>query len=92
MNSQDKISLTVYHRVGCHLCDQMVASLIRLQGEMDFGFELVDIDRNEKLRKRYDVDVPVVALDDEVLCCHFFDEESIRQAIEEHGSNQSPHS
>lgn len=74
----------MYHRVGCHLCEQMTASLRLLQSELAFEFELIDIDKNEQLRKRYDVDVPVVVLGGEVVCYHFFEEEMVRQAIE-HG-------
>lgn len=72
----------MYHRVGCHLCEQMTASLRLLQSELAFEFELIDIDKDEQLRKRYDVDVPVVVLGGEVVCYHFFEEEMVRQAIE----------
>ena len=71
----------MYHRIGCHLCEQMVASLYALQEELDYSVELIDIDRNEILRKRYDVDVPVVKYGGEVIFYHFFDEISLRQAF-----------
>ncbi|PID99946.1 MAG: thioredoxin family protein [Thiothrix nivea] len=82
MNKPTKVLLTVYHRVGCHLCEQMTASLRLLQNELDFEFEQIDIDRDEQLRKRYDVDVPVVTRGSEVVCYHFFEEDMVRQAIE----------
>lgn len=72
----------MYYRVGCHLCEQMTASLCLLQSELDFEFEQVDIDQDAQLRARYDVDVPVVTLGGEVVCFHFFEEEMVRQAIE----------
>lgn len=72
----------MYHRVGCHLCEQMTASLHLLQSELDFEFELVDIDHDAQLRERYDVDVPVVVMNNEVICFHFFEEDMVRQAIE----------
>lgn len=78
----EKSFLTVYHRVGCHLCEQMTASLRLLQKELDFDFELVDIDQDERLRERYNADVPVVVLNDEVICFHFFEEASLRQHLE----------
>ncbi len=68
------------------MCEQMTASLRWLQaelvnGELAFEIELVDIDRDAKLRERYDVDVPVVALAGEVICFHFFEEDMIREAL-----------
>lgn len=78
----------MYYRAGCHLCEQLIAELSQLQhdlqGTIDFNFELIDIDKDAALRKRYDVDVPVVALKDEVLCYHFFDAAMVRQALD-HG-------
>jgi thiol-disulfide isomerase/thioredoxin len=68
----------MYHRIGCHLCEQMAASLYALQGELDYDVELIDIDEDEILKQRYDVDVPVVAYRDEVIFYHFFDEECLR--------------
>ncbi|WP_020394557.1 glutaredoxin family protein [Thiolinea disciformis] len=85
MNKQTKPQLSVYYRAGCHLCEQLIAELSQLQQALqetiDFDFELIDIDQDAALRKRYDVDVPVVALNDEVLCYHFFDADTVRQAL-----------
>jgi len=64
------------------LCTQMTASLRLLQGELDFDIELVNIDLDSVLRDRYNVDVPVVALDGEVVCYHFFEEDIVRESIE----------
>lgn len=74
----------MYYRVGCHLCDAMIAELQYLQQELAFELELVDIDKDPVLRKRYDVDVPVVALGTEIVCFHFFEEDLVRQALQ-HG-------
>ena len=76
----------MYYREGCHLCEQMTASLRWLQVELAdstlaFEIQLVDIDRDTELRKRYDVDVPVVACAGEVICFHFFEEDMIREAL-----------
>ncbi|MGB0846517.1 MAG: glutaredoxin family protein [Thiolinea sp.] len=72
----------MYYREGCHLCEQMTASLRLLQRELTFEIELIDIDRDDVLRKRYDVDVPVVACNGEVICYHFFEEDMVRKSIE----------
>ena len=85
----------MYYREGCHLCEQMTASLRWLQAELldsaqAFEIERVDIDRDDTLRERYNVDVPVVALDDEVICFHFFEEDIIRESIRTHSEILAP--
>lgn len=71
----------MYYRIGCHLCEQMAAALYALQEELNFSVESVDIDKDETLKKRYDVDVPVVSYQNEVIFYHFFDETSLRDAL-----------
>jgi len=78
----EKKRITLYHRIGCHLCEQMAASLYALRKELNVEVELIDIDKDDELRKRYDVDVPVVAYRDEVIFYHFFDEEQLRNALQ----------
>ena len=51
--------VTIYTRVGCHLCDDAKELLERYGLEP----ELVDIDANPELRERYTTCVPVVLID-----------------------------
>jgi len=76
--SQDVI---VYHREGCHLCEDVVASLSQLQEELGYKIKQIDIDEDPKLQKKYNVDVPVVMVNDVVIFYHFFDEEALRAAF-----------
>jgi len=73
--------LIVYYREGCHLCEQVVASLFELQVELKYEIIQIDIDDDPALQKKYDVDVPVVMFNDEVIFYHFFDETELRKAI-----------
>ncbi len=82
--SKAKSCLTVYYREGCHLCDEMTALLAEFQDELDFGFVLVDIDAEPDLKVRFNADVPVVALGEQVLFRHFLNEAILRQALQ-HG-------
>jgi hypothetical protein len=65
--------LTVYHRVHCGLCEQMLAELTSLQSRYTFALERVDIDEDPDLSTRFNAQVPVLAVDGEILCCHFLD-------------------
>jgi glutaredoxin len=74
-------TLTLYSRAGCHLCEQMLAQLAALNLPNDVSLITVDVDADPALHERFNVKVPVLALDDEILCCHFLDENELRQAL-----------
>lgn len=65
--------LTVYHRVDCCLCERMLAELLALESRYTFALERIDIDGDPGLAARFNAKVPVLAVDGEVLCCHFLD-------------------
>ena len=73
--------ILVYHRQGCHLCEQVVASLFQHQQELGYDIEQIDIDSDPQLVDKYTADVPVVLLNDEVIFYHFFDEIALREAL-----------
>ena len=55
--------VTLYTRSGCHLCAEAERVLLEEQAATPFQLELVDIDRDPELARRYGVRVPVVAVD-----------------------------
>ena len=59
--------VTLYTRVGCHLCEEAEQALREEQATTPFRLELVDVDRDPALARRYGVRVPVVAVDGEDL-------------------------
>ena len=59
--------VTLYARTGCHLCEEAERVLREEQPAAGFRLELVDIDRDPELARRYGVRVPVVAVDGEDL-------------------------
>ena len=74
--------VTVYSRPGCHLCDEAIATLRRLQRELGFGLAERDIDADEALQRAYFERVPVIALDGEELSDFFVDEAALRERLE----------
>jgi len=75
--------LIVYYREGYHLCEQVVASLFQFQSELRYKIKQIDIDSDPVLRDKYDVDVPVVTFQGEVIFYHFFDETALKEALKE---------
>lgn len=55
--------VTLYTRVGCHLCDDAKALLERDRQRYGYRIDVVDIDADAELRQKYDCCVPVVAVD-----------------------------
>ncbi|MCK5916912.1 MAG: glutaredoxin family protein [Cocleimonas sp.] len=82
MSNQNK--LIVYYRESCHLCEQMVASLYQEQAKqsVQFNIEIIDIDDDPELVQKYNVDVPVVLYQDEVIFYHFFDTEEFKKTLQ----------
>lgn len=75
--------LTVYSRNYCHLCDDMIAGLRALQARTRFAFDVVDIDNDPELERRYNELVPLLACDGRELCRHFLDTAAVTAFLAE---------
>jgi predicted thioredoxin/glutaredoxin len=66
--------ITVMHRRECGLCDDMLTDLERLRATVDLPpVEVVDVDSDSELHRRYGLTVPVLLLDGTVVCRHRLD-------------------
>jgi glutaredoxin len=54
--------VTLYTRAGCCLCDDAKRVLSAARRRADFDYEELDIDRDPELRRRYNDEVPVIAI------------------------------
>jgi len=57
-----KPKVTLYTRAGCCLCDDAKRVLSDARRRADFDYEELDIDRDPELRRRYNDEVPVIAI------------------------------
>jgi glutaredoxin len=57
-----KPKVTLYTRAGCHLCDDAKQVLAAARGRAEFDYEEVDIDTDQELVRRYNDEVPVIAI------------------------------
>ena len=71
------MSLVLYGRPGCHLCDDARAVLERI----GHPFEEVDIEADDELLVRYLERIPVIALDGDELYDFFVDEADLRERV-----------
>lgn len=55
-------SVTLYTRVGCHLCDVAKDVLEEVRRERPFELATIDVDTDAVLVERYGMEVPVVTI------------------------------
>jgi Glutaredoxin-like domain (DUF836) len=66
--------LTLVQRRDCALCEEMLGELAALGRSAALPpVEVVDVDADPQLRRRHGLDVPVLLLDDTVVCRHRLD-------------------
>ncbi|MBC7455592.1 MAG: glutaredoxin family protein [Massilia sp.] len=73
--------LTLYGRLYCHLCDDMLAALEAMRcGAAPFTVEVIDVDADPALEARFDELVPVLFGDLAApeLCHYFLDPAAVR--------------
>ena len=72
------MSLVLYGRPGCHLCDEARVVLERI----GHPFEEVDIESDDELLTRYLERIPVIALDGAELYDFFVNEVELRARLD----------
>lgn len=78
------MTLVVYSRQGCHLCEVLLEELLPLvRGHFDV--EVRDIDTREDWRETYNTRVPVVELEGEALCEYHLDRDKILALLRQEG-------
>ncbi len=55
--------VTLYTRQGCCLCDDAKQVLAEARRPAAIEYQEVDIDRDDELRRQYNDEVPVIAID-----------------------------
>jgi glutaredoxin len=57
------ISVILYSRPGCHLCDEMKAVVNRVARQTPIALEEIDITTDPELENRYGTEIPVLMVD-----------------------------
>jgi glutaredoxin len=80
--------VTIYSRHGCHLCEDAVNTLKKLQPELSFDIEIIYIDGNPELEKLYGEQIPVIHIDGQHHDFWRVDPERFRSSLEKHRQRQ----
>ena len=78
--------LTLLSREGCELCDEMLAELRAFCESRVIAFEIVDVDSDAQLRRRFGHRVPVLLLDGEAVCHGHFDAPEVARLMRQHSA------
>ncbi len=81
MTERGELSLTLYARTYCHLCDDMIAALQPLQICFNFAVKVVDVDSDPGLEQRFGELVPVLMHGETELCHYFLDVPAVTAAL-----------
>lgn len=78
------IALTLYSRPGCHLCDDMKATVERVVRSMPepIAIEEVDISTDSALEARYGLEIPVLLVNGKKAAKYRLTEEGFRRILE----------
>ena len=60
-----KPNVVIYSKPGCCLCDKAKTILLKVQAEIPFALQEIDISQNQELFEKYQYVIPVVAIDGE---------------------------
>ena len=85
MTAPRPIPFTLYSRVWCHLCEDMLAALQALQTpQRPFAIEVFDVDADPVLEERFNELVPVLYGDpaEPELCHYFLDQAAVLAYVE----------
>jgi len=74
--------ITVYSKPDCHLCDEAILTLRRIQSDFVFDLRELDISTEEGLHRAYFDRIPVVEMDGEELCEYVVQEALVRERLE----------
>ena len=75
------ISLTIYSRPGCHLCDEMKAVIERVGRSVPLTVDEIDISRDAELDERYRLEVPVLMVDGKKAAKYRITEEELTRIL-----------
>ena len=77
------ISLTIYSRPGCHLCDEMKAIIERVARSVPLTVDEIDISRDAELDERYRLEIPVLMVNGRKVAKYRITEEELTRILTE---------
>jgi glutaredoxin len=77
------MTVTIYSRPGCHLCEEMKAVIEKVTAGEPINLREVDISGDPELERRYSLEIPVLEIDGRKIAKYRIDERALTRAIRE---------
>jgi hypothetical protein len=90
MKSESPPRLTLLGRAWCHLCDDMRNGLAPLAAKRPFELEVVDVDSDPELERRYGEDIPVLLAGATEVCGNRLVAGRVAEYLESYGRIPAP--
>jgi hypothetical protein len=71
----------VYSRDGCGLCETFIVELAERMGSRAASVQIMDVDSDPELQRRYGDRVPVLVVDDAFVCAARLDAERVERLL-----------
>lgn len=75
------LRVTIYVRLYCHLCEDMLVAVNALRSRYGFELEIRDVDEDPRLCARFGDRVPVLVAGDDEICHYRLDEEALLERL-----------
>ena len=75
------IRITLYSRPGCHLCDDMKASVVRVSSSVPLLLDEIDISTDEQLEELYGLEIPVLMVEGKKVAKYRITEGELRRVL-----------
>jgi len=76
------LTLTLYSRPGCHLCDEMKATIDRVARSIPLTLTVVDISGDPALEARYGAEIPVLLVEGRKAAKYRISDGELRRILE----------
>ncbi len=77
----DPREVILYSRKGCHLCEIVKESLVKLQKRGSFTWREIDVDSDSDIRRLYNDEVPVVYINGRKAFKYHMDEQDFLRKL-----------
>jgi hypothetical protein len=75
------ISVVIYSRAGCHLCDDMKDIVRRVSESVPLSVQEVDVDSDPVLAERFGSEVPVLMIEGKKAAKYRITEDALRRVL-----------
>ena len=76
-----RVSITIYSRPGCHLCDEMKAVVDLVARWVPFTIDIIDVSNDPRLEARYGLEIPLLLINGRKAAKYRLTEDELRRIL-----------